>query len=179
MPSLVEIGPVVLEKKIFKFRQYILFFIISPWKRAGPSFGQTWFPFTQGCYVPSLVEIGPVVLEKKMKMWKVYRRTDRQTDQHRVHYGNFAVCTLWGKNDWYKKSLWVWILLFVHWVIMQFSCLITVGTTFVSTNCMSVFVSVLWEFLYNQFKLIRFSASIPPPPIKVFQGMVYFVTLCI
>ena len=26
------------------------------------------------------VEIGPVVLEKKMKMWKVYSRTDRQTD---------------------------------------------------------------------------------------------------
>mgnify|MGYP003684357691 CR=1 FL=1 len=31
--------------------------------------------------MPSLVEIGPVVLEKKMKMWKVYRRTDRQTDR--------------------------------------------------------------------------------------------------
>ena len=35
-PSLVEIGPVVLEK-IFKFRQCIFsFFIISPWKRALP-----------------------------------------------------------------------------------------------------------------------------------------------
>ena len=30
--------------------------------------------------MPSLVEIGPVVLGKKMKMWKVYRQTDRQTD---------------------------------------------------------------------------------------------------
>ena len=34
VPNLVEIGPAVLEKKIFKFRQYI--FAISPWKRAGP-----------------------------------------------------------------------------------------------------------------------------------------------
>ena len=28
-----------------------------------------------------MVVIGPVDLEKKMKMWKVYRRTDRQTDR--------------------------------------------------------------------------------------------------
>ena len=33
MPSLVEIGSVVLEKKIFKFHYFV---IISPWKRAGP-----------------------------------------------------------------------------------------------------------------------------------------------
>ena len=25
-------------------------------------------------------EIGPVILEKKMKMWKVYRQVDKQTD---------------------------------------------------------------------------------------------------
>ena len=31
--------------------------------------------------MPSLDEIGPVVLVKKMKMWKVYRRTDRRTDR--------------------------------------------------------------------------------------------------
>ena len=42
------------------------FVIISPWKRAGPSFEQTWIPFTQGCFVPSLVEIGSVVLQKKI-----------------------------------------------------------------------------------------------------------------
>ena len=68
VPSLVEIGPVVLEKKIFKSCQFI--FInsqLSPlWEGRGPSFEQTWFPFTQGCFVPSLVEIGSVVLEKKI-----------------------------------------------------------------------------------------------------------------
>ena len=42
----------------------------------GPSFEQTWIPFTQGCFVPSLVVIGPVVLEKKMKMRKVYDHDD-------------------------------------------------------------------------------------------------------
>ena len=31
--------------------------------------------------MPSLVEIGPLVLDKKMKMWKVYRQTDRQRDR--------------------------------------------------------------------------------------------------
>ena len=41
--------------------------------------------FTQakGCFVPSLVKIDPAVLEKKMKMWKVYRRTSRQTMDNR------------------------------------------------------------------------------------------------
>ena len=59
------------------------FVIISLGKRWGPSFEQTWIPFTQGCFVPSSVEIGSVVLEKKMKMWKVDRQTDRQTDDGR------------------------------------------------------------------------------------------------
>ena len=79
---LVEIGPVFLEKKIFKSCQFI--FIISQlsplWEGRGPSFEQTWMPFTQGYFVPSLVEVGPVVLEKKMKMGKVYRQTDGRTD---------------------------------------------------------------------------------------------------
>ena len=82
--SLVEIGPVVLEKKIFKSYQFI--FInsrLSPLcEGRGPSFEQTWIPYTQGYmyFVPSLVEIGPVVLDKKMKMWKVFRQTDGRTD---------------------------------------------------------------------------------------------------
>ena len=33
------------------------FVIISPWKRVGPSFEQSWILFTQGYFVPSLVEI--------------------------------------------------------------------------------------------------------------------------
>ena len=86
MPSLVEIGPVVLEKKIFKRCQFI--FSISQlshlWERSGHSFEQTWIPFTQEYFVPSMVEIGPVVLEKKMKMWKVYKQTDGWTDLRRT-----------------------------------------------------------------------------------------------
>ena len=45
---------------------FCYFVIISPWKRAGPSFEQIWIPVIQGCIVPSLVEIGPLVLEKKI-----------------------------------------------------------------------------------------------------------------
>ena len=61
---------------------YFHYFVnISLGKGQGSPFEETWIPFTQGWFVPSLVEIGPVVLEKKMKMWNVYRRTDRQTDR--------------------------------------------------------------------------------------------------
>ena len=79
VPSLTEIDPVVLEKKIFKFRQYIftLLLLSHRGKGLGSSFEQTWIPFTYGCFVRSLVEIGPEVLAKKKKMWKVYD-DDRQ-----------------------------------------------------------------------------------------------------
>ena len=83
VPCLVENGPMVLKKKIFiRFNLFFLIFQLSSlWEWRGPSFEKTWIPFTQGYYVPSLVEIDQVVLENKMKMWKVYRRTDRRTDE--------------------------------------------------------------------------------------------------
>ena len=67
VPSLVEIGSVVLEKKILKFCQCIFAISqLSPLgKGRGPSFEQTWILITQEGIVPSLVEIGPEVLEKK------------------------------------------------------------------------------------------------------------------
>ena len=75
VPSLVEIDPVVLEEKIFKFRQCIFaissmsfryFATVSLWQGRGFSFEQTWISFTQWCIVLSLVEIRPMVLEKKI-----------------------------------------------------------------------------------------------------------------
>ena len=46
---------------------YFRYFVsISPWKRVGPSFHQTWVFITQECFVPSLVEISPVLLEKNI-----------------------------------------------------------------------------------------------------------------
>ena len=82
MPSFVEIGPVVLEKKIFKFRQYILpLLLVSPLEKGqGPLFVQIWILFTQGCFVPCLVKICPVVWEKKKTMWKVYDNDDYDND---------------------------------------------------------------------------------------------------
>ena len=66
---------------------FLYFVIISPGKRRGPSFEQTWIPFTQGCFVPSLVEIGSVVLEKKMKMWKAYDDDDNDdNDGQRTNF---------------------------------------------------------------------------------------------
>ena len=44
----IQTGPVVLEKKIFKFHQFIFYiFFLSPLEKGrGPSFEQTWIPFT-------------------------------------------------------------------------------------------------------------------------------------
>ena len=63
--------------RFFKYVSYnFTFSILSPLgEGCGPSFGQTWIPSTQGCFVLSLVEIAPVVLEK-IKMWKAYRQMD-------------------------------------------------------------------------------------------------------
>ena len=71
MLSLVEIGPVVLEKRIFLnfVNAFLLFRNNLPLEKGGAlNLKKTWIPFTKGCFVPSLVEIDPVVMEKKMKM---------------------------------------------------------------------------------------------------------------
>ena len=59
----VEISPLVLEKKIFRFRQYIFAISLAPSleKERGPSFEQTWIPFTKGYFLPNLVVIGPLI----------------------------------------------------------------------------------------------------------------------
>ena len=65
MQSLVEIGTVVLEQKIFLNFAYAFFAIyLSPLGMGrGPS---NLLPFTKGCFVLSLNEIDPVDLEKKI-----------------------------------------------------------------------------------------------------------------
>ena len=67
VPNLVENGAVVLEN-IFKSSQCIFNISqLSPlWEGCGPSFDQTWIPFTQECFEPILVDFGPVVLKKKI-----------------------------------------------------------------------------------------------------------------
>ena len=54
-----------------RFLKFVNVFFAISWllplgKGSGPSFEQTWIPFTQGCFVSSLVEFGPAVLEKKI-----------------------------------------------------------------------------------------------------------------
>ena len=46
-------------EEYFKFHglYFHYFVIIFPWKRAGPSFEQTWIPYTQGCFVPSWLKL--------------------------------------------------------------------------------------------------------------------------
>ena len=68
--SLVKIGPMGLEQKIFKFRQYIFAILLSA--PLGKGWGPTSIPFNQWCFVPCLVEIGSVVLVKKIFKFRQY-----------------------------------------------------------------------------------------------------------
>ena len=132
VPILVEICPVVLEQKIFKFRQ-CFFFAIS-WlshlaKGRGSSFEQTWIPF-----VPSWIEIGPVAQEK-MKMWKDYRQTtdDRRSEKltwtknlsllarllwlEKIKVSDKQILLPFNKNDY--VSIWANIFERKDWLIIQ------------------------------------------------------------
>ena len=77
MPSLVEIGKVVLEKKILNFINVFSLFCNYPplEKKEGPFIWTNLNSLTQGYYVPSLIEIASVVLFK-------------------VHQCYFAICYL-------------------------------------------------------------------------------------
>ena len=94
MSCLTEPGPVVLEKKILKFRPCsFAISLLSPLgKRCGPSFEQTLIPITQEYFVPSLVEISPTVLEKTEKCEKgdVHFMTNAKIDEIK----KFKVCRL-------------------------------------------------------------------------------------
>ena len=108
-------GPVVLEKKIFKWHHPIFAFSwLSPlWRGRGPSFEQTWSPFTQGWCVPSLVEFGPAVLEKKSKMWKVNRQTDGRTDngQKAIRKAHLSLQLRWAKQEAHGPTSLTWVTL--------------------------------------------------------------------
>jgi hypothetical protein len=69
VPSLIDFGLQVLEKKIFKNVQCIFTHLLLPTLGEGQSASieQTWIRFPHGWFVPSLVKIGPVVLEKIFK----------------------------------------------------------------------------------------------------------------
>ena len=88
---LVEIGELVLEK-IFKFGQRIFGILLYPLgKERGPSFEQTWIPFTYVCFVSSSFEIGRVVLQTEEDENVKSLQTDRGTTED---------------NRWSKKLTW-------------------------------------------------------------------------
>ena len=81
--SLVEIGPLVQEKKIFKFRQCIDILWLSPVENGwGPLFEHSWIPFTQRWIVSSLVELVQRLLRKR---WKYYDHDNDNDDGQRTN----------------------------------------------------------------------------------------------
>ena len=84
VPSLVEIGPLVLEKKILKFCQCIsaISLLCPLGKMPGISFEQTWISFSQECFVLSLVEIGIGSGEKGKNVKSL--QTDREKGRQMI-----------------------------------------------------------------------------------------------
>ena len=95
MPSLVEIGPVVLEKmkmwRVYRRRAWALISITvnkfqfiqgCPLNRTWHFLEkQKWIQITYGCFVPSLVEIAPKCFWRRWKLDKVtVRQVIKQTD---------------------------------------------------------------------------------------------------
>ena len=98
---------------------YFRYFVISPWKRAGPFIWKTWIPFTQGCFVPSLVEIGSVVLEKKIfynfvNVFSLFRNYLPLEKGGALHLNKLespspkdALCQVWMKlAQWFWRRRW-------------------------------------------------------------------------
>ena len=89
-----------LKTLILQFRQYIFAnLLLSPLgKKYGPSFEQTWIPFT-----PSSVEIDPAVLEKKTKIWKFNENNDNHNNdddgQIMIRKAHLSLRLMWAKNE--------------------------------------------------------------------------------
>ena len=84
MPSLVENGTLVLEKKIFFnfLNVFSLFPNYLPLKKGGAL-----NPLHPRMLLAKFGCFGPVVLEKKMKMWKVYDNNNDNNNEG--HWTNF------------------------------------------------------------------------------------------
>ena len=89
-PSVVEIGSVVLEKKIFKFCQCfcVYFLIISPWKRAGPFIWKRCGQDTMPCQNPSKFDL-EVKVQCRIGIMNV-----RDTSSN----GDTLICQIWEAN---------------------------------------------------------------------------------
>ena len=86
-------------------------------KGMAPSFEQTWFPITQGCFVPSLVEIGPVILKKIFKvrqyisLFPYYLPLEKGVALHLKKLESSspkdALCQVWLKlAQWFLRRRW-------------------------------------------------------------------------
>ena len=114
--NLVDIGSVVLEKKIFKFHSFFFrfFSIISPWKRAGPAFEQTWIPYTQRYIVQVWMKLAQWFW-KRWKCDKFTTTTTTTTDNGKAHStstfgsGELKRCKKKGVTEVCGINQWPWI----------------------------------------------------------------------
>ena len=112
---MVEIGVKLLERKLFKFVNIFSLFrnYIPLEKGRGPSFEQTWLPFSQGWFLSRLVEIDPLVLEKKIFNLSMYIRNffyyiplEKGGALHLNKYDPTSPKNSWCQV-WLKLALWL------------------------------------------------------------------------
>ena len=106
MPSLVEIGPVVLGKKFFLILSmyFHYFIIISPWKRAWPFIWTNLNPLHPGILCAKFGwnwPSGSGEEDKNVKSLQTDRQTDRQTDDGRqvIRKAHLSFQLRWAKKN--------------------------------------------------------------------------------
>ena len=138
-----------------KFKISTMYFCdYLPLERGVPLTCKTWISFTQRCVVPSLVEVGRVILEK-IKIWKLYRRTDRRrairkallSFQLRWAKSSQCISTI-GQQSLVKFGPYSFVQL-LHWCwYMQDFCLVEIFKSFIhisdSENTFIQRIDLIW-----------------------------------
>ena len=114
MPSLDEIGPIILEKNFFFVHVFLLFRNYLPLEKGGGLHLNK----LRGCFLPGLVEIGQVALARKIfknfvnafSLFCYYLPLEK--------IKAFQLNKLEGclYQVWFELALWLWNKFFIHFV---------------------------------------------------------------
>ena len=170
VPSLVEIDPAILEKKIFSISSvyFRYFLIIFPWKRVDPSFEQTWIPFTKGCFVLIWLKLAKWFWGRRWKWGKIYDdntnskqwRRRRTTDilwsekltwafgSCDLKYGNNVIHIFDTPMSTYTSTCNICTIFMNRYI--GFICFVVYSLTFCSlTSCFIDFIRHLCDILFQ------------------------------
>ena len=158
---MIEIGPVVLEKKNFKFCNFV---IISPWKRSGPFIWTNFNPLHPRMLCAKFGWNGSVVLENFVNVFRYYWYLPLKKG------GAFN----WNKLEspshknvlcqvWLKLALWFWRRRFSNFVNVFSLLIVITGVSpwkkvvpFIGTNLNSPSHKSCVKFGWNRLNVFRY-----------------------